>query len=51
MIRIALDLRRHAILHGDKEGAGIGAVMGACGPDKGRGHWVKSGKNVEKPIV
>jgi hypothetical protein len=51
MIRVALDLRRDAIFHGHVDGAGIGAIMGAGGPDKGLGHRINPGKNVENPIL
>jgi hypothetical protein len=47
MIRIALDLRRHAILHGHEQGAGIGAIMRAGAPDEGLGHRIIQKKRRE----
>jgi hypothetical protein len=51
MVGIALDLGRHAIFDRHENGAGIGAVMRASGPDEGRGHRINPEKNVEKPIL
>jgi len=44
MIRIALDLRGHAVLHGHEQRAGIGAVMRAGAADDGLGHRIHPGK-------
>jgi hypothetical protein len=45
MIGIALDLRGDAILDSDQEGAGIGAVVRAGGPNLGGRHQ-KSRENI-----
>ena len=51
VLRVAAHLGRDAILDGHQQGAGIGAIMRAGSPDKGRGHQSIRGKNVEKPIL
>ncbi|GAB3465375.1 hypothetical protein GCM10027321_30440 [Massilia terrae] len=52
MLRVALHLRRHAVLDSHQEGAGIGTIVWAGGPDLCDGHGSSSkGKSFEKPIL
>jgi hypothetical protein len=52
VLRIALDLGRHAILNGDQEGAGVGAIVGAGGTDLCGCHQAGfRRKNFVKPIL